>query len=679
MGIDYRNIKMANFTKQFATKPSNDITFSVTQDCQLVCKYCYMTGKNNIKNMSFDIAKKAIDYILDNRDIYSENSVIWNFIGGEPLLEIDLIDTICDYIKQQMYILDHPWFNNYRFSISTNGILYGTEKVQKFIKKNKEHLSIGISVDGNKEKHDNQRIYPNGRGSYDDVIKNIPLWKKQFPDEHAVKATFSHGDIHLIKDSIINLWNLGITDVSANVVFEDVWDENDPIIFEKQLKELGDYVLENDLINKVSVRFLDPNIGFPENDKTHGFCGSGKMLSIDSDGNFYSCTRFMKFTLNNKKELKVGDIYNGVNTDMLKAFKQISIQSISPEKCLKCNVASGCAACSGLNYDESVYGSVLERSTNICEMHKANVRAVEYFWDEFAKKNQCMSIRDIIRNERLKYNPRYMQIITADDIKPICNYTANENNNSKMDEKLLLESIKFSKLNNYIPVILGENRDFKNILTINSDSKLYNDILVHDNDIHDIVLKNNILLINKDNIENITEIVGKMAMNDSNIRINISYPDFKDWTYEDLNKYSTELDKLIGFINDNNYYHLSINIFEDSINKDITNIDSCEAGESLLAIAPNKMIYFCPAIYFNFPELNIGNIDDGIDENKLNLFISRKNRLEKNSNCKNCNKCIYVNKKKTNEFFISSDIQNKIAELEIKKAKKLKELIDKGI
>ncbi|MEG1572459.1 MAG: hypothetical protein RR328_02820, partial [Bacteroidales bacterium] len=48
-------------------------------------------------------------------------------------LEIDLIDKICDYIKLKMFIMDHPWFDSYRFSFSTNGLLYSTLKVQKFI------------------------------------------------------------------------------------------------------------------------------------------------------------------------------------------------------------------------------------------------------------------------------------------------------------------------------------------------------------------------------------------------------------------------------------------------------------------------------------------------------------------------------------------------------------------
>ena len=107
--------------------------------------------------MSLETAKKAVDYILSNND-FQEESVIWDFIGGEPFLEIELIDKVCDYIKEEMFRLGHHWFNSYRFSFSTNGINYHTEKVQNFIKKNINHLSIGITIDGTKQKHDMNRV-----------------------------------------------------------------------------------------------------------------------------------------------------------------------------------------------------------------------------------------------------------------------------------------------------------------------------------------------------------------------------------------------------------------------------------------------------------------------------------------------------------------------------------------
>lgn len=116
---------------------SKDITFIVTKDCQLACKYCYLVGKNTKERMTWEVAKSAIDYIFDHEKEMTEESVIWDFIGGEPFLEIDLIDKICDYIKLQMFQRNHHWFNSYRFSFSTNGINYHTAKVQNLFEKTK--------------------------------------------------------------------------------------------------------------------------------------------------------------------------------------------------------------------------------------------------------------------------------------------------------------------------------------------------------------------------------------------------------------------------------------------------------------------------------------------------------------------------------------------------------------
>lgn len=221
------------------------ITFIVTKDCQLACKYCYLVGKNENERMSIETAKAAVDYILDTRDFFNEESVIWEFIGGEPFLEIDLIDNICDYIKTQMFVKNHHWFNSYRFNFATNGINYNSSKVQNFIKKNWTHLSIGITIDGTKIKHDLNRVYKNSeKGSYDDVVLNIPLWLNQFPTS-GTKVTISSPDIPYIKESVLHLYSLGIHEVNINVVYEDVWKEGDDLKFEEQLLLLADEIIDN--------------------------------------------------------------------------------------------------------------------------------------------------------------------------------------------------------------------------------------------------------------------------------------------------------------------------------------------------------------------------------------------------------------------------------------------------
>ena len=38
---------------------AKNITFIVTKDCQLACKYCYLVGKNSKERMSWEVAKAA--------------------------------------------------------------------------------------------------------------------------------------------------------------------------------------------------------------------------------------------------------------------------------------------------------------------------------------------------------------------------------------------------------------------------------------------------------------------------------------------------------------------------------------------------------------------------------------------------------------------------------------------
>lgn len=367
---------------------TKNITFIVTKDCQLACKYCYLVGKNEKERMSFEIAKKAIDYILANEknDLFATQSVIFDFIGGEPFLEIDLVDKICDYIKSELFRLNHHWFNSYRFSFSTNGINYDSEKVQNYIAKNLDHLSIGITIDGTKDKHDLNRIWKgNGpeKGSYDDVVRNIPMWLTQFPNS-GTKVTISSADIKYIKESVLHLYSLGIHEVNINVVFEDVWKEGDDELFESQLMELADAIIMGGFYKEYACSFFSENIGKPLDKvlENQNWCGAGRMLSIDAAGNFYPCTRFAAYSLRNKKPIIIGNVDDGIDANKLRPFLMLDRIVQSSQECIECEVASGCAWCQGENYDAAETDTVFQRSTAICKMHKARVLANNYYWNK---------------------------------------------------------------------------------------------------------------------------------------------------------------------------------------------------------------------------------------------------------------------------------------------------------
>lgn len=379
--------KIKDTAKGWREGESKNVTFIVTKDCQLICKYCYLVGKNAHERMPFETAKRSVDYLLDTPEYSSESAVVFEFIGGEPFLEIDLIDRICDYIKTQLFIKNHHWFNAYRFSFSTNGINYHTKKVQDFIKKNFSHLSIGITIDGTKQKHDLNRIYKNGKGSYDDVLRNIPLWQEQFPGA-GTKVTISSADIPYICESVLHLYSLGIDEININCVYEDVWKDGDDILFEEQLIRLADEIIDKELYKSKSCSFFSMKIGKPVNVllENHNFCGAGKMLSIDAAGNFYPCTRFAQYSLRDKKAIIIGDMYHGIDSNKLRPFLTLDRFTQCPRECLECEVAGGCGWCSGENYDASDTSTIFQRSMAICLMHKARVRANNYYWNKLYRK-----------------------------------------------------------------------------------------------------------------------------------------------------------------------------------------------------------------------------------------------------------------------------------------------------
>lgn len=75
-----------------------NITFQITNACNLRCSYCYEHHKGT-ERMSIETGRKIVDYLLD---LYEQNTsdfinrrtkaVVLDFIGGEPLLEAALIE-----------------------------------------------------------------------------------------------------------------------------------------------------------------------------------------------------------------------------------------------------------------------------------------------------------------------------------------------------------------------------------------------------------------------------------------------------------------------------------------------------------------------------------------------------------------------------------------------------------
>ena len=376
-----------------------NVTFQVTDACNLRCTYCYQINKG-IHSMPFEVAQKFIDMLLENDENTQQyldtnvcDAIVIEFIGGEPFLEVDLMDQIMEYFIKRMIETDHPWQYNWRISISSNGTLYFDPKVQAFIKKWMEHLSFNISIDGNKQLHDACRIFPDGTGSYDKAIAAVRHYVDVLGGKMGSKMTLSPANVMYTFDAVKGLIEQGYKEINLNCVFEKGWEEKDATILYKQLEQLSDYILENNLEDELYISMYEENLFHPKDkNDTQNWCGgNGAMISVDWKGDIYPCIRYMESSLgNNIEPIIIGNVNDGIMTNAkcrncIMTLKGVNRINQSTEECINCPIAEGCAWCQAYNYQDS--GDFHHRATYICIMHKARALANCYFWNLYYWKH----------------------------------------------------------------------------------------------------------------------------------------------------------------------------------------------------------------------------------------------------------------------------------------------------
>lgn len=657
---------------------ASEITFVVTKECNLRCKYCYMTSKNGNERMSFETAKEAIDYFFrEKKRLLKNEYIILDFIGGEPLLEIDLIDKIVDYFKYVAFKSDDDWFGKYRINISTNGILYSSEKVQRFIAKNKFNLSIGISIDGVKQKHDMQRVYPDGRGSYDDVIKNVELWIQQYP-EASTKVTIGHDDLPFVKDSIIHLWNLGIKNVPANTIFEDVWDEGDPAIFEQQLRELADYIIENHLWDKYNTTLFSDMLGFKqlEDEVNKNFCGTGKAYAVDSNGNIFPCVRYISYSLDDKKEIRIGNIKDGVDLDKLRPFHILTAKLQSPHECLECPVSTGCAYCQAENYDQSNGNTNFERSLASCKMHQARVRANNYYW---ARLYHLHGVERVDPGKYKRSAERMLYIMMSDMAAEICaNYHISDAKGVLTSKEKILDAFRIANdefrqpylvhQKNIVDEYLLEDKDIQRVMTehfvkhlvpFSLENITYLKRYFNMQDIYpifcdDVKLPDDcpampgcILIVHEKNIDRVYEWTRALMTRFQRINLKCEI-----LNADSLEVYREQIELLVPVIGKlmADGKGVEVSCITDRLYLDKM-ADNCNAGWKNMTYGVNGEKYICPAEYYEREICNTAN------QSEVNMTSIEKAPTCQVCDCYQCERCVYLSKKRTLEYNIPSSIQ----------------------
>lgn len=359
--------------------PITALALIMATDCNLRCDYCYAEGgsfQSRRELMSLSVAKASVDFLVKNSRRSKEIGL--SFFGGEPLLNYDCITDIVAYAQKQFSMKGKKC----SFGITTNGILLTPEKV-KFILEN--DISLIISIDGPPEVHNKYRVFPNKKGSYESIVKNISKLSEKYSelmDRITIRATFTGSDHDLIS-RLSHLRTLGFTKIALESCaaipeylgitskrLEDVLED-----YKKATKWYKEQLQSGDSFSYHHFTQLLDQISDGSRRITQ--CGAGRgYLSVSPDGTIYPCHRMV-----GNEEFAMGNIFDGIVAEMQKFWGQASVPY--KEKCMNCwarYICGGGCHATAIQFNKDI----LQPYEIDCELMKHRIKLAAWLYSEMA-------------------------------------------------------------------------------------------------------------------------------------------------------------------------------------------------------------------------------------------------------------------------------------------------------
>lgn len=353
-----------------------ELTTWNTGKCNLRCEYCFVYKfyeDQPEEVMTEDTANHLLNFASRH---LRRGGRIW-FFGAEPFCGFDIIKyTVEKAVATPLQI---------QFGATTNCTLIDEEKV-KFMAKH----SFGVlcSLDLSKERHNKYRVYPDGRGSWDDAWRGFELVRKYVNENPQIRATFGPGSIKGIAKDIKGFVDQGLTNLAVGPVEEVVWTSKDLSELEDEFAILREYYAECFEANIPAFSmFVRDGIAPQMSNRRPWFshCGLGQgTVGIDVNGDIYPCHRFVA-----SRPKPIGNVRTGFSPERLHwidKYQEIPPYCERPEECIDCIYKMACGGgCIASNYDQ--FGDTHILPLAYCRIKRLGVKYFGDFRERF-KDNQ---------------------------------------------------------------------------------------------------------------------------------------------------------------------------------------------------------------------------------------------------------------------------------------------------
>lgn len=268
--------------------PVTNLMVYLTEECNLRCSYCFVSKKP--RHMTMETAVKALHFLLSPEISRDAEEVKINFFGGEPFLQLPLIERI--WAEWQLIRRRHPG-KRLQLAATTNGTVFGP-RVERLIRES--GMILLVSLDGD-DRANEERRFISGRPSYSLVARNMPGLIR-CARAVTVRLTFHPGNLDLV-GNVRHAMELGAPSILMSPVVEADWRGHEEQLQERFL-ELADWICAELLTGRIppllytweAVRWWDELR--PRNLRPVRPCAIGeRLLAIDPDGNVMPCHRFL--------------------------------------------------------------------------------------------------------------------------------------------------------------------------------------------------------------------------------------------------------------------------------------------------------------------------------------------------------------------------------------------------
>ncbi|MCL2853763.1 MAG: hypothetical protein FWE20_12195 [Defluviitaleaceae bacterium] len=249
-------------------------------------------------------------------------------------------------------------------TITTNGTLLTCEVYEWLVS---EGVSIVISLDGPKPVHDRSRKYPDGRGSFDDIVANINSIREKHQDakeelrfitvvnpeaiETCLDQVYSYDEVFPEYDGMVSFVNelYSEKDTKVSEAFASLSIQERAKMLLYMLGKLDRSKVSRLIVgleNEIELKHkqLRRIKCLPRKFHPGGPCLAGvERLFVSVDGIFYPCERVSE----SSEVMQIGDVRGGISVDKANAITNVGVTTAA--ECLKCWAIIHCNMCAAVS------------------------------------------------------------------------------------------------------------------------------------------------------------------------------------------------------------------------------------------------------------------------------------------------------------------------------------------